>query len=139
MPVTIFYIDLKARGQINQSSRITTIVYKPKKYSKRLEEKGHFLTVNQKLWILTHWPSTNLQTVLCIVLLDFLFRQYGSHDPTHPFTLFQFSGPNFLMLVQICSWTSQRSYNRWRSVFKHAELIFLNKKYILLKLHISGS
>ena len=35
--------------------------------------KAIFLSVNQKRSIFIHLPSTNLQTVFCIVLLDFIF------------------------------------------------------------------
>ena len=85
-----------------------------------------FLSVDQKRWIFTHLPSTNLKMVFCIVLLDFFsFKKFWSHTP--PSLFFNFWSPHFRILTSICSWSPNRSENECRGIFKYAECNFLKK------------
>ena len=52
-----------------------------------------FLSVNQKRRIFTHLPSTNLQTVICIALLDFFHLKIWVRNPTHPLHTFPILRP----------------------------------------------
>ena len=53
-----------------------------------------FLSVNQKRCIFTHLPSTNMQTVFCIVLLDFFsFKNLGPNTLHTPLNTFPIFGP----------------------------------------------
>ena len=81
-------------------------------FQENITKVGPLLSVNQKRWIFTHLPSTNLQTVFLHRTWFFSFKEKWAPIPyTPPSHFSKFWPSHFMMLVPIGSWTSRRSDN----------------------------
>ena len=71
--------------------------------------------------VLTHLPSTNFQTILCFLLLNF----FSFLNPTYsPSQFSKFLSLHFLILVPISSWTLKTSENIYIYIYKCLQLFW---------------